>query len=319
MALDVLGGIDATTILDFENEYGVSPGTVNGIQMPFKSNEISAEVAQGEDTTLNGRRDPVEPYDERLDVKGKIAVPMDVYAYGNWLRAGFGIPTKTGTGPYIYTFKVKGLTMPSFLVETGIGGTEYYLYNGCRMSNLSCQVGTQGELTSNIDIVGRDEGYSQAAYDATPTEYTYLPYQNSNATVFMGGVEVGICADISLNIGFGLDEDMFAIGGGGKRADAKPGKMAVTGNLTTFFTNSDNYILGRDKVETSLELRWVRGAHELSVLFPEMQLQRKSPAVTGPKGIRYQQTFNAYYGDDVNNSSVVWTVTNDTDALYGTA
>jgi len=45
------------------------------------------------------RRDPLAPIKDAVTADGDVVVPLDAEAFGFWLKAAFGAPTTTGTGP----------------------------------------------------------------------------------------------------------------------------------------------------------------------------------------------------------------------------
>ena len=58
-------------------------------------------------------RDPLAPIKDAVTADGDVVVPIDAEAFGFWLKAAFGEPTTTGTGPWTHEFRSGGWTLPS--------------------------------------------------------------------------------------------------------------------------------------------------------------------------------------------------------------
>lgn len=297
--------------LDFETTFGTDPGSPNGLSMPVNSFDVKSSRNLNTAQTIRGNRNPAEPFDGNVRVNGSAVVPVDAIAFGYWLKAMFGNPTTSGSGTYTHTFKV-GDTQPSMVLEKAFATATptYAKMNGCKVGKMSMQVGGDGELTANLDIEGAKETIGTTAYDATLTAVQLSRFNNFQAAIKEGGVALASCTDFSFDLDFGLDTEVYTIGGGGTRGDIPEGILAVSGTMTVLFENTALLTKAQNSTETSLELTFTAGANILKFTFPEVRLQMNTPGISGPTGIRLELPWVAYYGNDAGASAVKVELTN---------
>mgnify|MGYP007096685615 CR=1 FL=1 len=69
---------------------------------------------------------------------GEVVIPIDVEAFGFWLKAAFGQPVTTGTTPKTHTFQSGNWTLPSLAIETAMPEVpRFAMYSGCVLDQLS--------------------------------------------------------------------------------------------------------------------------------------------------------------------------------------
>jgi hypothetical protein len=69
---------------------------------------------------------------------GKVVIPIDVEAFGYWLKAAFGQPVTTATTPKTHTFQSGNWTLPSMAIETAMPEVpRFTMYSGCVLDQLS--------------------------------------------------------------------------------------------------------------------------------------------------------------------------------------
>ena len=88
--------------------------------MPFASTSLGAEQPLLNSELLGYGRDPLAPIKDAVTADGDVVVPLDAEAFGFWLKAAFGAPTTTGTGPWTHEFQSGSWTLPSMSIETGM-------------------------------------------------------------------------------------------------------------------------------------------------------------------------------------------------------
>lgn len=303
----------------FETTYGQTPASPNGILLPINSETLSAKQNIIEPATITGRRDPVRPGRGNIDVSGGLVVPIQEIPIGYLLAAMFGAPTTTGTGaPYTHVFKVHD-DMPSFLVERQLPDAgAYFLYNGCKVSKFSMELGGDGELTGSIDIIGATETVNAASFDSSLTSTASNKFSNFQGSVEEGGAASAIIVSASLNIDFGLDGDYYAIGGQGTRAGIAEGLVQVSGSIRAFFKNKTLLDKAINDTTSSLKLKLTNGTHSLEFFMEEVIYERNSPGISGSKGILIELPYRAFYQSGVGNSVIVATLINS-QASYTTA
>jgi hypothetical protein len=112
-------GANAQLLGKFETVYGTPPSG-NYIKFPFVSSDLGSEQGLIASDLLGQGRDPSQPIRDVIRVEGNVVVPVDLRNFGHWLKALFGAPTTTGTGPYTHTFVSGAASLPSLALEVGM-------------------------------------------------------------------------------------------------------------------------------------------------------------------------------------------------------
>lgn len=313
-------GVYTTLKMAFETEFGKDPANLasKAVQMPFNTCGLAASQNKTDPATIRGRRDPVEPIMGNIDVGGDIAVPLDATAFGYWFMAAMGAPTTTEvegkTGYFKHVFKPAD-NQPSLVLEKGFPKINSYAkYNGCKISKISISAGGDGEVTATITVMGCDEKISTATMTATPTEPVMNRLNNFMADLLLGNDKTATVTAFTMDLDFGLDGDTYAIGGKGYRTAVNEGLITIIGSMTAFFNDNTYLEMAENSTETSAELVFAVGDMKLSLLLPEIQFSRNSPAVDGPSGIKQELQYSAYYQDSAENAAIVATMQNTTES-----
>jgi hypothetical protein len=238
-------------------------------------------------------------------------VPVDYTAFWYWLKAMFGDPSTSGTGPYDHEFTV-GNTQPSLVLEKQFQDiTKYWKYSGCKVSSWSMSLGGDEELVSTLEIIGADETPGTSAYDASPTSLTLGRLDNFEGALKEGGATISNVTSLSLTMNFGLDDSQYVIGGGGIRGDIPEGMVEVSGTLTALFEDHSLVDKAVNSTESSLRAEITHGTNELDLFIPELQYANPVTTVDGPQGVLVELPFVGYYDDGTDASVMVVTLTND--------
>ena len=81
-------GARAQMALAYETVYGTPP--VSGFRlMPFARATLGAEQPLLESELLGYGRDPLAPIKDAVTADGEVVIPIDVEAFGYWLKAAF--------------------------------------------------------------------------------------------------------------------------------------------------------------------------------------------------------------------------------------
>lgn len=308
-------GYKSKLLLDFEETFGEDPTTPAGVLLPVNSCGVAGSRAKNTAQTLTGTRNPPVPFDGNESVSGPLVVPLDSVAMWYWLKAMFGAPSTGGTGPYVHSFTVQD-AMPSLVLEKQFGTAtpSYAKHNGCKIASCSLSFGGDGELVANLNVEGASEALGTTAYQAAATAIAMQRLNNFQAAIQLGGASVGNVREVSLDIDFGLDTEQYTIGGGGTRGDIPEGIMSITGRVRALFEDLTLLNLAVNSTESSLEINVNGGtSSQLDIIIPELQFERNTPGIEGPKGILVDLPFVAYYHDDSAASAIQFDLTN-TDA-----
>lgn len=306
-------GSQTAVLIDFEQSYGVDPGTFASVQVPFISEDLSGSRAQNQSEVINGRRDSSRPFQGNKDVQGSITVPLDKRYFGYWLKGFLGAPTTSGAGPFTHEFKVDNINcLPSMVIEKQmLDIPRYFKYNGVKVSTLSISVGGDGELQATFGLIGQQNADAAASMDGTPTTHTYEQFRQFDAVLNEAGVANGEFLELSIDMDNNLDPDIFAIGDGGTRGALPEGKLTIEGTANTLFDSMTLYDKAKAATATSLEVVFTRDTESLSIDFNEVELALKDPTIEGPQGVVADFDYIAYFDTDAGDSAVVITLIND--------
>lgn len=314
MADPVARGYKTQCLMDYETVFGTLPDVADraGVILPINTFGLNVNRNKNSAQTLTGRRDPVEPFDGNTEVTGDVVVPVDVNAFGYWLKLLLGAPTTTGTTTYTHVYKVSDTT-PSGVVQCTYGtATESYgLFTGVKCSSMSMTVGGDEELTATFSLAGRDAAYSTTDYDSNASLVTLKRLNNFQAALKKDGTTFATCTQMDFTIDNGLDTSIRTIGGQGMVYDIPEGIMSVTGTMSCLFTDTTLLAAAKASTEMALELDIaIDASNSLSFKFPEVQLQYQGPTVDGPTGIMAQFPFVAYFANSSDDSVIVATLVN---------
>ncbi len=295
-----------------EDSFGVAPGTPEAQLLYYSTCSLSLNRGQEQDDTLRGNRNPTKAMRGKDDVSGELAANMQAYN-GLLLLGLMGEVTTSGTeAPYTHLFTV-GDELPSFLIEKGfldIG--QYFRYLGCKIGSMKVSFTPAGAQKMTFSLMGAQEVTASAAFDTTPTDLTYAPFDGfALATLEEGGSTIANVTVVDLEMSNDLDGDQYLLGGQGKRADIPEGTVAVTGTLKARFTDLSLYTKAINDTTTSLKMIFARGTgagtaenESLEFYIPELTFTPKAPPISGPKGIVVELPFVGYYGTDGGASAL---------------
>ena len=307
-------GSKSRLVMDFETTFGSDPASPAGLVMPINSFTLKSSRPKNTRATITGTRNPVKPFDGNVTDSGDVVVPVDSTAFPYWLKAMFGAPTTTGSGPtYEHVFKV-GDSMPSEVMEMrysdGSTVLTYAKHNGVKISSLALSIGGDQELVATMNLEAKGEALSGTPYDASPTALTLDPWCNYQAALTEGGSAISIATALDINVDFGLQTDNYVIDGTGSRYSIPEGLCQVTGSVTTLFESTALLTKAINSTETSLVVTLTSGTNVLEIAINELQLERSTPGVEGPQGILLNLPFVAYMDDHAAASVIVATLTN---------
>lgn len=309
--MSIATGAKSRLVIDFEDTFGQDPSVATGYNMPFNSADIAATQGLTAPATLTGNRFTAAPIRGNIDTSGKLTVPVDGRYIGLWLKAVFGAPVTTGVGPYTHTYKPLP-SIPSLVVEKGFTDIgQYFKYNGVKVNSFSISVGGDGELTADIDLVGKSESLSQVEYDSSLNTLDFSRLNNFQVSIKEGGSTLSSVTECSLTIENGLDDSIYTIGSGGYRGQIPEGQVNVSGTLTALFENSALITKAIDGTETSLEIEIDDGTNSLTFSIPELIFERTSPGISGPAGILLTLNFRGYFDNNADATNVKAVLIND--------
>ena len=63
--------------------------------------------------------------------------------------------------------------------------------------------------------------------------------------------------------------------------------------------------------KSSLSVSYAQGPHALVFEMPEVEFERNTPGIDGPKGIRLEMGYKAYYDENPDETAIKVTLVND--------
>jgi len=283
-------GARAQMALAFETVYGTTPAG-GYTRVPFASTSLGAEQPLISSELLGYGRDPLAPIKDAVTADGDVVVPIDAEAFGFWLKAAFGAPTTSGTGPWTHEFRSGGWTLPSLAIETAMPEVpRYAMYSGCVLDQLSWQLQRSGLLTATAKLVAQGEAVATTTAAGTPAELALKRFGHFNGSITRNGAALGNVVSAEITYANNLDR-IETIRSDGRIDGADPSIAALTGRVEVRFADSTlvNQAIAGDPCE--LEFAYALPSGEsFTFTAHAVYLPRPRIEISGPQGV--QATFD---------------------------
>lgn len=305
-------GAGSKVVIGFQPD--IDTVATDGFVLAINTSSLSASRNQNTARTIRGNLNPVEPFDGNLSASGSIVVPVDSRQFWYMLKAAFGDPVTTGTGPYNHVFKAGNdrsfLTVEHQFLE--LGTPQYFRYVGVKINSMSISsMGADGELVASFDVVAANRSIETSAFDSSPTTLGFARLQNNQMTLKEGGSAISNVKLVDLSVNFNCDTSNYVIGGGGILGSVPDGVMSVSGKIDALFEDVSLLTKAVNSTETSLEGTFTgSSASMFKILMPEVKYTQADPSIDGPQGLTVGLNYAAYYTDATEGTSVQMTLTN---------
>jgi len=283
-------GARAQMALAFETTYGTPP--VGGYtRMPFASTSLGAEQLLLNSELLGYGRDPLAPIKDAVTADGDIVMPIDAEAFGFWLKAAFGDPATTGTGPWTHEFLSGNWTLPSLTIETGMPEVpRYATYSGCVLDQLSWQVQRSGLLTATAQMIAQGETVGTTSGAGTPAELALKRFGHFNGAITRDGAALGNVVSAEITYANNLDR-VETIRSDGRIDGADPSIAALTGRIEVRFADQTLVTQAINGDPCEFEFAYTLPSGEsLTFTVHAVYLPRPRIEISGPQGV--QATFD---------------------------
>jgi hypothetical protein len=288
-------GARALMALAFETTYGTPPAS-GYTRMPFASTSLGAEQPLLNSELLGYGRDPLAPLKDAVTADGDVVVPLDAAGFGFWLKAAFGAPTTTGTGPWTHEFQSGSWTLPSMSIETGMPEVpRYAMYSGCVLDQITWQMQRSGLLTATARLVAQGEtvGTTTSAFGAPaspPTALELKRFGHFNGQVTRNGTALGNVVSADITYANNLDR-IETIRSDGRIDGADPSIAALTGRIEVRFADQTLVTQAAGGEACEMEFAYVLPSGEsLRLTVHAVYLPRPRIEISGPQGV--QATFD---------------------------
>ena len=192
-------GARAQMALAFETTYGTAPAS-GYTKMPFATASLGADQPLIASDLLGYGRDPLAPVQDAITADGDVSVPIDVAAFGMWLKAAFGDPVTTGAGPYTHVFTSGSWDLPSFAVELGLPEVpSFAMYPGCMVDQIGWAMARSGLLRASVKVIAQGEDLATTTGAGSPADVALTEFTNFVGELLRNGSAIGniISADLS--------------------------------------------------------------------------------------------------------------------------
>ena len=274
----------------FETTYGTAPAS-GFMQMPFASASLGAEQPLLASELLGYGRDPLAPIKDAVTADGDITVPLDAEAFGFWLKAAFGDPVTTGTGPWTHEFRSGAWTLPSLTIETGMPEVpRYAIYSGCVLDQLSWQMQRSGLLTATARLVAQGETVGTTTSAGTPAALELKRFGHFNGAITRNGSPLGNVVSAEITYANNLDR-IETIRSDGRIDGADPSIAALTGRIEVRFADQTLVTQAINGEACEMEFAYVLPSGEsFTFTVHAVYLPRPRIEISGPQGV--QATFD---------------------------
>ena len=283
-------GARAQMALAFETVYGTPP--VGGFtKMPFASTSLGAEQPLLNSELLGYGRDPLAPIKDAVTADGDVVVPIDAEAFGFWLKAAFGEPVTTGTGPWTHEFRSGAWSLPSLSIETGMPEVpRYAVYSGCVLDQLSWQMQRSGLLTATARLVAQGETVGTVSGAGTPAPIDLKRFGHFNGAITRNGAALGNVVSAQITYANNLDR-IETIRADGRIDGADPSIAALTGSIEVRFADGTLVTQAFDGDPCELDFSYALPSGEsVRLIVHAVYLPRPRIEIAGPQGV--QATFD---------------------------
>jgi hypothetical protein len=269
----------------FETTYGTAPAS-GYFQMPFASTSLGAEQPLLSSELLGYGRDPLAPIKDAVTADGDVVVPIDAEAFGFWLKAAFGDPVTTGTGPWTHIFQSGNWTLPSLTIETGMPEVpRYALYSGCVLDQLSWQVQRSGLLTATAQMIAQGEVVSTTSGAGTPDELALKRFGHFNGAITRDGSALGNVVSAEITYANNLDR-IETIRSDGRIDGADPSIAALTGRIEVRFADQSLVTQALNGDPSEIEFAYTLPSGEsFTFTVHAVYLPRPRIEISGPQGV----------------------------------
>jgi hypothetical protein len=284
------------------------------VVLPFKSEgfAFSQELIKSE--CIISSRNPIKPALGNISVDGSISTELDAYMV-RLFKHMLGTLAVTGaSAPYTYTAKIGALPV-GITYEKGFTDiAQYSLNTGCRINTwkISSAAGKLNPL--ELTFMGTQETISAVSFDDSGVVYSHSPFSTFKAAVkeSSGGTTLAVVTEWSLSGNNNLDGDNYVIGSDGTRKSIPAGQVVIEGSLTCLFEDLTLYNKAKAGTPTKLVFEMYNGDgggatlgnERVTITLDEVMLQPKAPPIAGPKGIKIEIPFIAYYDTGASASAV---------------
>ena len=287
-------------------------GAVNGMKAHLISETIGPDQPLQESKVVNNTRNPVDPYQAGLAIKGNMTVQGDPIGIGFYLKWMIGAPTTTGAGPYTHVFKVNATSVLLALTLERIFPdiAQVFRATGVKFDKFSFDASRGSCLEIPIEVIGLNETRFVATLDSAPYEPSKANKLLSGTIVMQeAGVGFALCKKFSSSYTNEM-QGMDVIGNNNQFYDVIEGIGRPTGSFEMYVKDGVIFDKGLTVAKSSLKITFTGqdGTSTVEFYWPEVKFMAFAPEIKGGVGpIPVTVAFHAF--SDVDASATAMQVT----------
>ena len=297
--------------LAFESVYGTPPAAGSYWKMPFSRSTLGSEQGLIEDDLLGLGRDAQPPTRDAITADGEVAIPIDVRYIGVWLKALFGNPVTTGTGPYTHVFSSGSWAIPSFSAETGLPEVPHYaMVSGCMADSISFQMQRSGLVTATVNVIAQGENKGSVSAVGTMQQEVISRFGSFTGSISRDGAQLGNVVQGQVTYNNSLDR-VETIRADGKIDGADPGKAMMSGTIDIRYGDATLMDQATSGAACELSFKYQIDAEKsLEFVAHEVFLPKPKLPIEGPGGVQASFAWQAAFDGGAGKMATV-TLIND--------
>lgn len=298
-----------------ETTWGTTPATPSMIQLKAATPGVAlkSEVEKLVSNAINGNRAVEAARGGNITVSGSVPFELPLLGIGKLFKHALGPVTTTGTAaPYTHVIK-RGSLPAGLSMEVGYTDiSQYFVYRGCRVNQLSLSVGNSGIITGSLDLVGKEGAAPATTSLGTPTAATHTPFVQHEAAFLEAGVAAKV---ISFSLTLANNMESVRTIGSRNLASLPEGKGDLTGSMTVIFEDVALINKVLNETQTTLKLTFSNASGSIEFLLPAVKLfGAAGNGIETAQGLVTAVDFQGLY-DATEATDLKITITNSETAL----
>lgn len=286
-----------------EVTWGSTPATPSLITIPVTDFNVNLGKEEYEDTSIQGDRMQRYSLSGNRTVTGDLSVMMAPLNYDFLLESAL-------SGAFTTDVLKVGSTRKSFTLEHSQTDISVYVpYTGVVVDKASFTVNTQGIVTGQFSVVGKDGGVAAGTsldtngYTAASTA---LPFTHVSGTFNEGGSAIGLITSIQFTIDNGYSAN-YALGNVAAR-ELTGAFIKCEGTVSAYFESAtllNKFING---TSSSLDFTLSNGTNTMKFDMPNIKYSGGTKQLSGSGPVVLTMPFKALY-DSASGSIITITRT----------